>query len=207
MDNLDAIFISHLHADHVSGLFQLIQNMQIRRRTKALKIIMPKEGHQAFSQSLDAIYLSDKVILFKLDLIPPKSATALSHAKSCFARTHHLDDLAHISGNAGEANSCVLKYIIDNSLCRIVYSGDMQTADELMPMLGEPTSLLIVEMAHFSPEALFEAIAASAHQSEHVMITHLGPHWSSNDNEIQNQALKYLNKKVIISYDGLELVI
>lgn len=205
LDNLDAVFISHLHADHVSGLFQLIQNMQIYRRTKPLKIIMPQEGHHPFRQFLDAIYLSDKVILFKLDLLTPQEATTFGTAQFCVARTRHLDDFARISGNPGEANSCILKFAADNQPLRIVYSGDLQTAGEIIPLLQKPTSLLIVEGAHFPMESLFDNINIAACMPEQVIITHIGPQMLNSIDKIQVQAAQRLKNNIVISHDGLEL--
>ena len=52
LDDLEVIVISHMHADHFSGIFQLLKNMQIRRRTKALKILCRVKDIKSFESSL-----------------------------------------------------------------------------------------------------------------------------------------------------------
>jgi len=207
LQNLAAIYISHLHADHVSGLFQLIQNLQIGRRTEELKILMPQEGHRAFLQFLDAIYLSDKVIRFPLTLRAPEDAEFFGSARIQILRTRHLDDLARISGNPGESNTCVLTYSEGADAFRIVYSGDLQAADELLPLLVRPTRILIVEMAHFPPDTLFQMLASAPNKPDKVLLTHLGPKWANQENAIRETARAHGLSDVDVATDGLEMEI
>jgi len=51
---IDAIFLSHLHADHFLGLFGLVQTMGLMGRTQELKIFGPK-GTKAFLSKISAM--------------------------------------------------------------------------------------------------------------------------------------------------------
>ncbi len=51
---IDAIFITHLHADHFLGLFGLLQSLGLMGRTRPLLIVTPKGG-KAFFESIFAL--------------------------------------------------------------------------------------------------------------------------------------------------------
>ncbi len=53
--SVDAIFISHLHADHFLGLFGLIQSMNFSTRASLLQIYGPK-GSKAFFERIFSIH-------------------------------------------------------------------------------------------------------------------------------------------------------
>jgi len=42
-DKLDAVFISHYHPDHISGIFMLMQMLYLQRRTKPLHLYLPEQ--------------------------------------------------------------------------------------------------------------------------------------------------------------------
>lgn len=206
-DNLDVILISHMHADHVAGLPQLLQNMEIIGREKTLKIIMPQEGHKAFQDFLNAIYLSSSVLHFDLNIVSPgdDSAASTENASISFINTNHLNYYASITGNPGECNAFILEYDFEPKPLRIAYSGDMKQPSEVQNLLQKSTDLLIVEMAHFSPQNLFSEIIIADFIPSKILITHIGPDWTNKGDEIKFSAAEKIRDTIIIANDGLEL--
>ena len=72
-ENLDAIFISHYHPDHVSGIFMLLQRMYLAKRSKELSIFLP-EQIPMFENTLNMFYTFPQKFGFTVRLIPISEA-------------------------------------------------------------------------------------------------------------------------------------
>jgi phosphoribosyl 1,2-cyclic phosphodiesterase len=204
LNQLHTVLISHMHSDHVTGIFQLMKNMQIEKRKKELTIIMPLEGHKGFLAFLDAIYLSDKVRHYPINLITPEGAPSIGNININYVSTSHLKSFAILSGNPGECNSFILNYDLADKPLRIVYSSDLNKPYNMNELLKYPTDLFIVELAHFSPDTLFAEIMDLELLPARILITHLGPNWTTKVDEIKATMPKEISNKTIIAEDGLE---
>src|SRR6185503_2418436 len=65
-DAVDAIFISHLHSDHIGGLMMLLQGWWLDDRKKPLPIIMPRDGIEPIRQIIRTAYLFDEILPFRI---------------------------------------------------------------------------------------------------------------------------------------------
>jgi ribonuclease BN (tRNA processing enzyme) len=70
LDNnvLDAIFISHYHPDHISGLFMLLQMLKIQKREKPLQLFLP-ERPAALVETLQFLYTFIQKFTFPLHIL------------------------------------------------------------------------------------------------------------------------------------------
>jgi len=200
LDQLHTVIISHMHSDHVTGIFQLMKNMQIEKRTKELNIIMPREGHKGFIAFLNTIYLCNKVRHYPINLIAPEDVPSIGNIQLSYVPTSHLVGFGKISGNPGECNSIILDY----AELRVVYSADLAKPYNLGALLNKPTDLFIVELAHFSPDTLFAEIMSLELMPAKILITHLGPDWTDKVDEIKAAIPKEIRDKTMIAEDGLE---
>ncbi|MCF7912675.1 MAG: MBL fold metallo-hydrolase [Candidatus Cloacimonetes bacterium] len=64
-DFLDGIVISHLHPDHISGIYMLIQLLHISKRQKDLYLFLP-ERENDFIKSMEMLYLFPAKLPFNL---------------------------------------------------------------------------------------------------------------------------------------------
>ncbi len=67
-DLFDAIFISHLHSDHFGGFFMLMQGCWLEGRTKPLPVYLPKGAIKPLRAMLNAGFLFDEALDFRLEL-------------------------------------------------------------------------------------------------------------------------------------------
>ena len=65
-DIIDAIVISHFHADHISGLFMALQMYYLHKRKKPLLVYLP-ERIDEFTKSLKLFYLFHERFQFSVD--------------------------------------------------------------------------------------------------------------------------------------------
>ena len=121
---LDAIYITHQHADHYFGLPQIIQRMQEDGRKNKLKIICNKSSVNIIKQLFDYAYrgiLSGPGI-FPLDFVGIESGTneKISELNLSFERTDH--SMENLAIRVSDGNS-ILCYtgdgkLIDDSFCK-----------------------------------------------------------------------------------------
>jgi ribonuclease Z len=99
--NLDAVFISHLHGDHVFGLPGLLTSMSIYGRTDALTVVGPPGIRQYIEFQFK---LSDTQLRFALHFtelpLPPRGQLAPAFENrwlsvSCFGLKHRIDCLGY----------------------------------------------------------------------------------------------------------------
>ncbi|MBI5396935.1 MAG: MBL fold metallo-hydrolase [Verrucomicrobia bacterium] len=171
---IEAIALSHLHADHVAGLLQVITAMWlVAKRDRDIPVYLPAEGIETFRRLLDTTYLFPELIKFNVDLRPLKAREpfAVGPVQVTPHRTTHLDSIRRLGGERrGIACEPFLLEVAANGK-RLVYSGDLGSARDLEPTLDRPLDLLICECAHVTPESLFETLRDRP--VKHLVITHI----------------------------------
>jgi ribonuclease BN (tRNA processing enzyme) len=172
-DALRAIFITHMHADHAAGLPMLMQWLQLNHRTRPLWLHLPSGAVDAFAAVLEMHCLFVDELGFDLVVQPVEGGKAyeVGDISVMALANRHLDGQAERLRRAG-------KQIEPQSFCylmtvngrRVLISGDLaQPAELVIPVAG--ADLAIVEMAHFTPEALGETLAAT--RLPRLVLTHL----------------------------------
>src|SRR3954469_16538909 len=69
-DLIDAIFLSHLHADHVGGLFMLLQGLWLEGRRRVLPIHLPGKAIKPVQNMIRATFFFDELLKFRMKFSP-----------------------------------------------------------------------------------------------------------------------------------------
>ena len=188
--SLDAIFISHGHSDHLSGLPMIIQGTWLETRPKPLPLYLPAELIVPIRTWLEAVYLPEKLVGFAVEYHPwetlPERAVTLDDGRLRVSvnSSTHLDGLrVKIDPSAADrflAYSIV--YDWPETGKRMIYSADLGLAEDLIPVLDRPCDLLICELAHFEPEELFAFLADKP--VRRLCLTHFTAEFSARVDEI-----------------------
>ena len=144
-----AVFISHMHIDHIGGLANLIFTIN--------KVARVKKTEHINSHSYD-IFVPD------LDKLAAVKLIANAHRKgSGVGITEHKiadgllfeDESIRVSAihndhlrEADTGNWHSYSYLIESEGKRIVFSGDVHYPHELDPLIGDGCDLLIMETGH-----------------------------------------------------------
>ncbi|MBA2606113.1 MAG: MBL fold metallo-hydrolase [Acidobacteriota bacterium] len=204
--NLDAIWISHFHLDHVGGLapflFGTKYATEIQKRTKPLNIF-GSEGLRNLLEKFDRandyelfkqpfpLELTEVEPLEKFEILPGVEAVAIS--------TPHTEESLAI-------------HLSDSNNRRIVYTADTGLTEDLVT-LARNVDLLVMECSFFKnkpvethlelAEAMYLTRAA---KPKRVVLTHLYPEWDNVD--FQKEVEKFSPQcEVIKAKDGLRLEI
>ena len=164
VSSLDAVFISHGHSDHLSGLPMVIQGGWLEGRTRPLPVYLPAELIAPLRGWLEAVYLPAKLLGFGVEFhawerLPGRAVTLdEGRLRVSVHSTSHLDGLRQLIDPAATERFLAYSLAFDwpASGKRLVYSADLGQPQDLAAILSPPCDLLVCEMAHFSPESLFD---------------------------------------------------
>jgi ribonuclease Z len=204
-DLIDAILLSHLHFDHVGGFFMLMQSFWLQRRKRDLPIYVSEHGILALQQMLRAGYLFDELLGFGLRFEPLSSGLTISIGNLQVRPfpTSHLFQLRDQFQQQYPQSYTAFSFLIEGGGYRVAHSADIGAPEDLAPLLEKPLDLLVCELAHVEPEALFLSLR---HQKiRRILLVHLAREWRSRVAEVRSLAEKILGPdQVCVCEDGYE---
>ena len=203
--NLDAIWISHFHLDHMGGLppflFGLKWAPQTQNRTKPLRLFGP-EGLRHLIETIDN---SNNYRLFEqrfaieiVEATPNATFEILPGVTAGTLKTPHTK----------ESLALRLKYEESKPF---VYTSDTGFSEDLAPF-AQNTRLLLMECSYRRNKSVQKHLELAdamrvAHECapEKLVLTHLYPEWDNIDLAAEARAL--WRGQTIAAYDGLTLEI
>jgi len=172
-NRLDAIALSHTHADHVGGLLMLLQGLWLEGRSRDLKILLPAQAIKPLRQWLHQAYLFDELFGFKIHFtaLQAGEAVQIGNARLTAFSTTHLDGFRRAFQSKYRVGFDAFGFVLEGAGRRLLHSADLGAPEDLFPLLTKPLDLLICELAHFQPAELFTILRG--HQIERAAFVHL----------------------------------
>lgn len=201
---IEAIFLSHLHSDHVGGLPMLVQNFWLEKRRRPLPLFMPREGIAPLRAWLHTCYLCECMLPFRLDARPWKAGRPFRwHGLRVLpVRNRHLQGFRKLCHCPGIYES--LSFRIEAGARSLVWSADIAAPEDLDRLLEKPTGTLVCELAHFPPESLFHFLAGK--KFGQLVLTHFGSGVVDDLARVRRVAAKALpGRRVLFARDGLRV--
>jgi ribonuclease BN (tRNA processing enzyme) len=182
LSEIDAVWISHAHADHIGGLPMLLQASWLHGRRRPLPVAVPRDLAVPLRAWLDAILLPDEVLRFSAEIFSwqAETASALEGVTVIPHLTTHLGASRQQVGNR-PAESFMFEILGAGK--RLVYSGDLGSADDLNVVVGKPLDLLVCELAHFAPDDLIAVLRNARIQT--LCLTHVASELDARRDELQ----------------------
>jgi ribonuclease Z len=172
--DLDAVFLTHFHSDHVTGLPDLWMTGWLPppfgRRSEAFEVWGPT-GTRNLLEQLGLAFEANKNIRISDELLPPAGIELLAHE---FDSNGVVYEMAGVRVTAfavdhGELIKPAYGYRVDYDNRSVVISGDTRF-DENLIVAAKGVDLVIHEVALASDELL-----ASSKQFRHIVAHHTTP--------------------------------
>lgn len=202
--NTAAIFISHPHMDHIGGLANLFTCMRkLERRYKKsfikggqLEIFFPD---LPLLQAIKTISTMGRP--FKLNLVEhPISDGLLYEDENVRISALHNQHLKEDGTNGWHAFS----FLIEAEGKRIVFSGDVLSPKELLPLIDPHCDLLIMETGHHDVASVMDF--AVENHIPNLRLTHHGRQILENRDYYESLAKEYTQKyniSICLCHDGM----
>ncbi len=204
-NSIERIVISHLHGDHIGGFHMLIQGMWLERRRRALPIYLPAEGIVPLQEILKMGYLDESLIGFKIHWHPLKQRVPVEgdNIRIIPHPSTHLDILKQLLQKKLKKPFEAFCFDVNLRKFHLGLSMDLGAPEDLDPFWGgEPVDLLVCELAHFEPDALFQYLKGKPVKK--ILLTHVDEAFYKIRPKILKSAEKYLGKgKVKFATDGM----
>src|SRR5258706_10702442 len=205
-DLIDRIFISHLHADHIGGLFMLLQGFWLEKRRKDLHIHLPADSIEPVRQMLRACFLFDELLQFRLTFSPLSGGQAIIQGDVRITPfpTTHLQHLRKSFQSKYPGDYAAYCFLIETPNCRIGHSADLGSPIDLEPLLAKPLDLLVCEVAHFEPRDLFTYL--QGREIKRIACTHVARYYWERLEETSRLAHELLPDVTLSFARDLEII-
>ena len=224
LERLASIWISHTHADHISGLPMLLQGMHLAGRTKPLELCVPPGRERWFRHWLDGMYMFEEKWSFPLMICAHAKSTyalaaesgsrdSVSSAMSSNAwspaftieaqpnpHLRKVEDLAESHHMRADAFS----FILHAPGGRVVISSDI-TGMEDIAAASENAMLLVIDCAHVDVEEIHEL--AERQPRLRIICTHIPPELEPRLPGLQERSAADFGGRIQYAYDGMEYTI
>lgn len=199
LPDIDAVWITHAHADHIGGLPMFLQASYCHGRVDSLPVGLPRHLLSPLQDWLRAILLVPGIVGFPIDYFswqPGVSRTFQDITVTPYSSSH----LDQYRARLGRDDLEAFLFDISFSGKRIIFSGDIGAASDLQPLLASPIDLLICEMSHVPPEALIETLQPATIAT--VCFTHLSAEADERRGELKLKCARTLSGDTYFPADG-----
>ncbi len=172
-ETFDTILLSHLHADHFGGFFMLMQGCWLQGRRKALPVYLPQRATPALRRMLHAAFIFDELLPFRLSFLPLNAGRKfrVRDVRVSAFRTSHLDGYRRHFQKRYRVDYNSYCFLFESGRRRVGHSADLGRPEDLDPLMTKPLDLLVCELAHFEPAAMFRYLRGRP--IEQVVFVHL----------------------------------
>lgn len=187
LTKIKAVFLSHMHGDHINGIFDIIYLSQYFQMK--YDILLPDAKGMEFLKSYMKLQHMENCDLISFKEIKESVFFNDGDIKVSAVSTNHIDKA---KGNS-------YGFIIEADGKKTYISGDLHSSLNDFPKFSEDESieLAIVECAHFSPESLFRKLEGV--KINRVAVVHVMPPEKYEDLRF---CIKTLTRKIILPADG-----
>jgi ribonuclease Z len=205
--SIDGILITHLHADHYSGLASLIVQMKLTNRTKKLDIFI----HQSLADAIKKFIFSSYIFMEKMDFeikyntfTENEVQNITSNINFIAKQNSHLNKYIEYDHNKELSFSCC-SFLFNLNGNNLLYSGDIGGKDDLYLFKGKQIKFFISEITHIELKTLVEVFKEL--KAEKLYLTHISDEDEANISNLITSISGVERDKIIPAYDSLNFAV
>jgi ribonuclease BN (tRNA processing enzyme) len=201
LDAFDSIWISHTHADHVSGLPMLLQGMHLGGRTAPLTIHVPPARESWFRDWLQGMYIFEEKWSYTIRFEPFAEDGAMwGDLRLVTLRNSHLDRVRTLAADHGvPADS--YSFRLEAPEGRVLISSDIGGMDDVAAEAVD-ASVLVIDSTHVPIEDI-HALAEHLPGLD-VICTHIPPELEAFLQELSVRSVRDFGGRIRYAHDGME---
>lgn len=202
-NKIDAIFVTHTHSDHLSGLFLLLQMIYLTGREEPLGLYLPEEAISGVKDFLNLLYLFPEKFAFDLYFYSVNQGLFFEDSEikiKAYPNAHLVEnkDIIEKKGISNKMESFCLEISFDGK--KIVYSGDVGVLEDLK-IATRNANLLLTECMHVKIDALINLIIKNKVKS--AVFTHIPPELEKEKGNIVEKASEMGLSDLKFASDGM----
>lgn len=166
-DELDFIIISHLHPDHVTGLFILLQSLYLNKRSKDMFVFLP-EGVQEFETFMKTIYIFNDRFSYRV-FIQLYTESTFKESNIFPFRNSHLSGYKSIIDKYDLSNKLLsYSFVLKGDRKSLLLSSDIKSVEDIRQEIKD-CEVMILDGIHPSSQTIIDLLKNS---NIEVYITH-----------------------------------
>ena len=199
LEQIQALFISHTHADHAAGLLGLLQCFHLTGRRKALDIFLPSGVLPGFETLFPYFHIFQEKWPFRFHLRPimPGVVMETSGFRLSAIPNDHLKGNQRYAKKVGiDCDSYSFRFL-ESENRQVIYTADIDSLDHLTSELNG-VEVLISECTHVAVEAIIHAAMTAG--IPRVVLTHIPPEMEREGLDLHDTPA---SMKITFASDGL----
>jgi ribonuclease BN (tRNA processing enzyme) len=154
IEDLDFIFITHNHPDHISGIFMLIQLFFMKQRKKKLQIFIP-ESIDKFEEMFNFMYLFLGRLSFKVELLPCRAVSEYHYQLNAIRTDHLLGYKDYVAEKRLINPLCSYGLNVAHHSKVLTYTSDIVSISAIKEFI-QNTDVCIIDAIHPQPAEYLE---------------------------------------------------
>ena len=201
-NNIQNIYITHNHTDHLGGLASLVMQMRLSNRNQELNVYLHESAVNDILTLLNTHYIFIEKLPFELKINPYSYDNTINlHNGIEFTpvKNSHINPDNYPPSYNVAFYSSSLKLKVDQS--KLFYSSDVGSPKDLKSLDLNSLDYLILETTHISLDSILEI--NSKYSPQTLLLTHIDEEKESEIEYRVNALSPALKDSVKIAYDGL----
>jgi len=201
LSDIACAWISHTHADHVSGLPMLLQAMHLAKRRRRFDILVPPGRELWFERWFEGMYMYSETRSFPLFISAYDTMVNNEDLLVQAIPNRHLDKVRERAAAYG-VPAQAWSFVVRAQGCTLLVTSDIAGIEDIAEQLSG-IDALVADSTHV-PVAELLALAKK-HPRLRIFCTHIPPELESQLTALQLRSMSECGGRLLFAHDGMKV--